>query len=239
MLHNIKNKITRQIRIVKLFLLIFMFNNLANAQFNTEIGYTAAYLKASEVNSIFRIYNNNQNSMIDTMKNMNFINGFNAGIIYRAGIMRFAASWESLTATRHSVEGSIIGQDPVSEKKLYFYFNTISGSLSLIKDHIGIGSGIDYNFFRLKTTKSGISSKVDLIKPEKEFLSSKTFLIFNFKVNSKLAIELKPYIRIPLKKIDLEPLEDYLNTEKNENFRYANFIQYGLSFNILNGKQPN
>lgn len=239
MLHNIKNKITRQIRIVKLFLLILMINNLANAQFNTEIGYTTAYLKASEVNSIFRIYNNNQNSMIDTMKNMNFINGFNAGIIYRAGIMRFAASWESLTATRHSVEGSIIGQDPVSEKKLYFYFNTISGSLSLIKDHIGIGSGIDYNFFRLKTTKSGISSKVDLIKPEKEFLSSKTFLIFNFKVNSKLAIELKPYIRIPLKKIDLEPLEEYLNTEKNENFRYANFIQYGLSFNILNGKQPN
>jgi hypothetical protein len=239
MLHNIKNKITRQTRIVKLFLLILTFNNLVNAQFNTEIGYTASFLKAKEVNSIFRIYNNNQNSMIDTMKNLNFINGFNAGIIYRAGIMRFAASWESLTATRHSVEGSIIGQDPISEKKLYFYFNTISGSLSLIKNHFGIGTGIDYNFFRLKTTKSGINSKVDLIKPEKQFLSNKTFMIINFKVNSKLAIELKPYIRVPLKKIDLDPLEEYLNTEKNENFRYANFIQYGLSFNILNGKQPN
>lgn len=239
MLQNIKNKITRQTKFVKLFLLILTFNNLVNAQFNTEIGYTASYLKAKEVNSIFRIYNNNQNSLIDTMKNLNFINGFNAGIIYKAGIMRFAASWESLTATRHSVEGSIIGQDPISEKKLYFYFNTISGSLSLIKNHFGIGTGIDYNFFRLKTTKSGISSKVDLIKPEKEFLSSKTFLIINFKVNSKLAIELKPYIRAPFKKIDLDPLEEYLNTEKNENFQYANFIQYGLSFNILNGKQTN
>jgi hypothetical protein len=239
MLYNIKNKMIRQFGIIKIIVLLLTINNIANAQFNTEIGYTAAYLKAREVNSIFRIYNNNQVSKIDTMKNMNFISGFNAGIIYRAGLLRFAASWESLTSSRHSIEGSIIGQDPISEKKLYFYFNTISGSMSFINDQIGIGSGIDYNFFRVKTTKSGISSKVDLIKPEKDFLSSKTFLIFNIWVNNKLSIEFKPYIRIPLKKIDIEPLQEYLNTEKNENFRYANFIQYGLSFNILNGKQRN
>lgn len=234
MLVKIKNNFIRQWKYVLVLMIFFSLSQAALSQFNSEIGYTASYMPAKSVNLIIDRYNANQ-EMIEEMKNFKYISGFNAGLSYRSGMMRFGAFWESQTAKKMGTEGNLIGSDPGTEKKLYFYFNSVSGGLALIRDHIGIGTTVDYNFFRLKTNKSGVSNRVDVIK--EDYMSSKAYLIFYLRVNNKLGIELKPYARFPWTKADMYPLGDYLLLERQEDFHFSDFLQYGISFNILNGKQ--
>ncbi|MBK7095153.1 MAG: hypothetical protein IPH57_08960 [Saprospiraceae bacterium] len=234
MLVKIKNNFIRQWKFVSVLLILIALYNSASAQFNSEIGYTASFMPAKSVNLIIDNYNKNQ-EMIEEMKDFKYISGFNAGLSYKAGLMRFGAFWESQTAKKMGTEGNLIGNIPGVEKKLYFYFNSVSGGLALIKDHVGIGTTVDYNFFRLKTNKSGVSNRVDVIK--ENYMSSKAYLIFYLRVNNKLGVELKPYARFPWNKVDLYPLSDYLNIERQADFQFSDFIQYGISFNILNGKQ--
>ena len=234
MLVKIKNNFIWQSKFIPIVFVLISIAYTAQAQFNSEIGYTVSYMPVNSVNLMIDGYNQNQ-EMIEDMKNLNYISGFNAGISFRAGLMRFGAFWESQTAKRQGTEGVLVSSEPGTEKKLYFYFNSVSGGLALLKEYIGIGTTVDYNFFKLKTNKSGVSNRVDVIK--ENYFSSKAYLIFNLKVNNKLGLELKPYARFPWKKVDLYPMADYLNVERHPDFHYSDFLQYGITFIILNGRQ--
>ncbi len=218
-------------RSIVLILIVFSFNNIY-AQFNTEIGYSVSYLEAEKVNSIFENYNSSH-SMLSDMKPLHYISGFNAGATYRFNGLKFGAFWESQSTKKIAIEGTLNNKN-ATEEKLYFNFNAVSLGTELQFRYLGIGATFDYNFGSIKTVKNGTSSKVKLVK--NEYWSNKVYLIFYFRLTDRFGIALKPYYRLPWESVNLSPLDSYLNdgidkiTQKN--------IQFGVSFNIINGRQP-
>ena len=234
MITTLKNKINSHMRFLLLVFILLIKISPSSAQFNTEIGYTLSYMPAKSINSVIDAYNDRQD-MIKEMKSFAYIGGFNAGVTFRTGGLKYGLFWESQTTRKTGTEGLINSSEAAKEEKLYFYFNSVSGGLALTGDNLGLGTTVDYNFFRLKTTKSGVSSKVDVIR--KDYLSSKIYGIVYLRINQKLGIEFKPYCRLPWTDVELTPLTEYLDVDQKDETRYSHFIQYGLSFNILNGKQ--
>ncbi|MGE5356870.1 MAG: hypothetical protein ACM3PT_11595 [Deltaproteobacteria bacterium] len=234
MINQIKNNCTNHSKITVLIFFFISVVNSIEAQFNTEIGYTMSYMSAKSFNSLIDAYNLKQ-PMIKEMKNLNYIGGFNAGITFKTGAVKYGLFWESQTSKKTGTEGTLISSEPAKEKKLYFYFNSVSGGLAAAGKHFGLGTTVDYNFFRVKTNKTGVSNKIDVIK--NDYFSSKIYTIIYFKVNQKVGIEFKPYFRIPWKGIDLDPLSLYLDAGDAQKSKFSDLMQFGLSFNILNGKQ--
>ena len=232
MLIKIKNSSVMLSKKLMVFFLALASITSISAQFNTEIGYSLSYITDPSNKLIIDKYNQNQ-EMIRNMKNIRFINGFNAGLTYRTGLVRFGGFWESQTAKRTGIEGSLLGE--AREKALFYYFNSIGGGIALIGNYMGIGATVDYSLFRLKTSKSGVKERINVINVN--HFSNKAYLIFYLRLNSKLAIEFKPYVRIPWKNVDLYPMADYLGVSRDPAFRSANFFYYGISFSILNGRQ--
>jgi hypothetical protein len=233
MLVEIKNNFESLWRKLLLFWIIMISVAGVSAQLNTEIGYSVSYMSGISTNKIIDRYNQNQ-EMIRDMKNLNFIDGFNAGLTYRKGIVKYGVFWESQTAKRTAIEGTLTGV--ASEKTLLYYFNSIGGGLAMMGNNIGLGATLDYSLFRLKTNKSGIKERIDIIKDN--YFSNKLYLIFNFRLNNRLAVEFKPFVRIPWTNTDLYPMADYLGVVRNTDFSTSNFVYYGISFSILNGRQP-
>ncbi len=219
-------------RSIALILIVFSFNNVY-AQFNTEIGYSVSYLEAEKVNSIFKNYNLGHN-MLSDMKPLNYVSGFNAGATYRFNILKFGLFWENQSAKRIGIEGTLNNKS-ATEEKLYFNFNAISFGTELQFKYLGIGTTFDYNFGSIKTVKNGTNSKIKLVK--NDYWSNKFYVIIYIKLTDRFGIALKPYYRLPWDSINLLPLDSYLNdgvdqiTQKN--------VQFGVSFNIINGRQPN
>lgn len=232
MLIEIKNSFVSLWRKLLLFLVSFAFVTAVSGQFNTEIGYSFSYLTGPSTNNIIDNYNQNQ-EMIRKMQNLNFADGFNAGLTYKTGLAKFGIFWESQTAKKTGIEGTLTGA--ASEKTLLYYFNSIGGGLALMGNKFGLGATLDYSLFRLKTNKSGIKERIDIIKDN--HFSNKAYLIFNLRINSRMAIEFKPFVRIPWKNMELQPMADYLGVGMDPDFRTSNFVFYGVSFSILNGRQ--
>ena len=215
-----------------LFFILFYLNGI-KAQFNSEIGYTVSYMPAEFTNEIIDAYNANT-VMLTEMKELKYVSGFNAGLTYRTGIFKFGAFWESISSKRTGVEGTL--NTSAKNRDLYFNFNALSGGLELQYHHIGIGATTDYNMHSIKTSVTGSSSKISILK--KNYYSNKVYIILHFKATDKFGVALKPYVRFPWTDVSLYPLADYLNVNKIEDYNTENFIQFGISMSILNGTQP-
>ncbi len=220
-------------RIVLPVLFILFFITLTNAQINTEVGYTGAYIPAKLTNKIFDRYNNN--NLLMKIKPLNYTGGFNAGISYRFGPLKTGIFWDGLSASRSGIEGSLDNNQAL-EKNLFFYFNSFSGSIEISAKHLGIGAKIDYNDFKVKTKISGATSKIPIIKDN--YYSSKFYLVFYLRGTDRFGLALKPYIRVPWEKVSVMNLADFLSIQQNDAFNHENLIQFGLTIDIINGIQP-
>ncbi|MEZ4906658.1 MAG: hypothetical protein R2771_03215 [Saprospiraceae bacterium] len=213
--------------------LLFLTHYISNAQFNTEIGYTLSYVKSDNINKIIDDYNGST-EMLTNMENLKYINGFNAGVSYRMGMIKLGAFWKSQTAYKYGIEGTLLSEDNV-EKKLYFYYNSIGLGGDFIYDYFGVGTDINYNIFKIKTKKSNLDNKIDVISDN--YFSSEFHLIFNFKISKSIGFQIKPYVGIPWNKVDITPVVDYLEYDDNPSKIESDFVFYGVSFVLMNGKQ--
>lgn len=215
-----------------LFFILFYSSSIW-AQFNSEIGYTVSLMPAKFTNEIISTYNGNT-VMLTEMKELKYVSGFNAGLTYRMGVLKFGAFWESISSKRTGVEGTL--NTSAKNRDLYFNFNALSAGLELQYHHIGIGATTDYNIHSIKTSVIGSSSKIDIIK--ENYYSNKVYIILHFRATDKFGVALKPYVRFPWTDVSVNPLAKYLNVTENEDYNTENFIQFGISMSILNGTQP-
>ncbi len=214
-------------------IIILFFTIHLSAQLNSEVGYSGAYLKADLTNTIINRYNSS-NNMLTEMKDVNYVGGFHFGLMYRIGILKIGGSWEGLSAKRVGIEGELNANFAI-EKKLYFYFNSLSGNIEFLYRNFGIGGTADKNIYKLKTIINGTTSKIPVI--EEGFNSSKLYLIFYLRGSDKIGIAFKPYVRVPWRALSIEKMADYLNVQQNSAFKSEKFMQFGVTFVLLNGSQ--
>ena len=218
----------------KIIIAIFLFFSLEiSAQLNGEVGYSLSYMKADNINAIIDTYNKTGDNKLKAMNTLHLLDGFNIGASYRSGMWKMGVYWENLSANRTGIEGNIDNNDAF-ERKVYFYLNSLSSVMELQYEHLGLGATVDYNYYSLKTSINGTTSKIPLY--EENFYSSKIYLIFYLRGSDKLGIAFKPYVRLPWSDSNISALGDFLKTgtglESTEKF-----IQFGLTFTILNGPQ--
>ena len=215
-------------------IIILFFTIQISAQLNSEVGYTGAYLKADLTNTIIKRYNSGQN-ILSEMKELNYIGGFHIGLSYRIGILKIGGSWEGLSAKRVGIEGDLNANYAI-EKKLYFYFNSLSGSMELQYENFGIGATVDENTYKMKTIINGTTSKIPVMNEDGN--SSKIYLIFYLRGSNKIGITFKPYIRIPWQDVSIEKMADYMKIQQNSAYKTEKFMQFGITIMLLNGLQP-
>lgn len=228
------NLIKNHNRIIILFVFILFFFGKAHGQFNSEIGYTIGYVPAKITNNILNTYNKT-GEVLDPMKDLKYISGFNAGLTFRLKFLKLGLFWESLNTKRNGVKGKLKEGNRV-QRNLYFSFNTYSGGTEVLIDRIGVGVTLDYNKFTVKTKTNGVSSKLDVLRDN--YYSNKVYLVYYFKATDRFGVLIKPFVQVPWTDISLDKVDDYLDIDKEITFEKENFIKYGLTFSILNGKQP-
>lgn len=241
---NLRKKVKR-IGIIFFFILLIV--PYTYSQVNSEIGYTISYFPLKTTNTIIDLYNKGANlgeeeTVLKSIKPMHFLNGFNVGLSYRFGGLKVGGFWNNMSANRIGTRGNVknnIG----NEKSIYLNVNTISFGTELLVNYIGIGASLDYNMSSIKTKLNNNSSKVLLSNDTKyAFYSNKVYLILYLRATDRFAIELKPYISFPWQRQDVSELDNYFdlskpNEPRNE-YKSEKMIQFGLTFSILNGFQP-
>ncbi len=237
---NLIKKIRRS-GMILFFILFFALE--MSSQLNSEVGYTFSYLPLKTTNSIINLYNNGNNlaeneTVLSPMGTLKLLHGFNIGLAYRVGTLKFGAFWNSLSANRSGTVGNVkegIGR----EKNFYFNTNTFSFGMEAIVGHIGIGGTIDYNSSALKTKLKNISSKVLISQGTKyTYYSNKVYLILYFRATDSFGVELKPYVSFPWERIDVSDLANLLDVGGDSSFDREKVMQFGLTFSIINGFQP-
>ena len=225
-----------------LLLNLFLLTGLS-AQINSEVGYTVSYMSLNQTNSIIDLYNKGKGlgeneSVLKPMAQMHILQGFNLGLTYRINVLKFGAFWNSLSASRVGTTGNV-KKDIGKEKNFYFNNNTFSFGTEFVINHIGFGLSIDYNTATLKTKLKNTSTKVLLSQNTKyKYYSDKLYLIFYLKATDSFGVELKPYVSFPWKRIDVSELANLLDVGDSSAFSSEKMIQFGLTFCILNGFQP-
>jgi len=213
------------------------------AQFNVKIGYSLARVSPEVSNQILAVFNEQQELFFDDyvpMADLKWVNGVGLGARYRVGGSSLELSWENLSRDRElqGINQTDVNSRPVSLTREFQYsFNMFMLTFETKYDMFGIGSAIGRNFVSLSEETTNGTGKSRIISRNAD--AAQTFarfhLSFNFSGSGTVAFAIKPYIQIPLSKVDISSMASYLDVSQAQSDE--SYPMFGLSFNFYNGRQ--
>jgi len=232
--------------ITRVVLLVSMCSVLilpkATAQFNVKIGYAIAKVSPEINNQLLATFNSQVGQQYDNyrpMEDLKFVNGVNLGARYAFGSSSLELSWENLSRARTS-QGTIIPEQPAipisTSKEFQYAFNMFMITFETRYELFGIGSSIGKSYYSMseEAIGGGDSSFFRNDADTSQFFA-RFHISLNFSGRGTVAFAIKPYVQIPLSKIDLTDVASRLNVTNDDYNESFNMI--GLSFNFYNGRQ--
>lgn len=211
------------------------------SQLNIKIGYSVAYAPAKTNNDLVRMYDDSQfqqygEDNYNQMGNLGAMNGVNIGFRYALNTSSVELSWESLRKTKKStafVAGQPQTQPTAVPYEILYASNNMMFTFENEIGFIGLGSSIGYNVFSIKAPASNGDEKKKIVKDNQFF--ARFHLALSFTGNSTVSCSLKPFIQVPLSKINFKALAD--NLEVSGDSYDESLPLFGLSLIFYNGPQ--
>lgn len=226
-------------RFIKHILILFLclnsfYNCLVAQSFAMRGGYQIGFTDSKVMNAIVDQYNNTRSWLDRPMPKIKFLDGFHVGLQFTYKIP-FELMWVG-RYRKISAEGTPSGQAK-GVRSLDLQYHGVSFGLipfRLKKMPIGFGLSLDFNTLRFDTQKT--EQPKEILLRQFNFAGS-LFMTLQIQIIKRLSIDIRPYVQIPIGRVDIYPVEQKLNPKNTakqapEDFQ-ANFLNGGASISIV------
>lgn len=197
-------------------------------------GYHIGFTESKVMNAIVDQYNNTRTWLTKPMPRIKFLDGFHVGLQFRYKIP-FELMWVG-RYRKILAEGAPLGQ-PKGIRSLDLQYHGVSVGLipiQLKKVPIGFGLSLDFNTLKFDTQRS--EQPKETLVQQFNFASS-LFISIQIPIIKQLLIDIRPYVQIPIGKVNVYPVEQSLdpqNSSKQDPTLFkTNFLNVGGSVSIV------
>jgi hypothetical protein len=215
------------------FLLLLFFGFLsspANAQINLKTGYSFSVLSTPALHRVVSSFNQSQ-SYISHFHDLDWMHGFEAGLRLKGGVHALELTYQGASKS-FKATGLIPGSINKYTDNLRYSANSLAVGYQLTNGTLGIGTDLLFQFYKVKyvegLTKHSFSNM-------QHMTAFKFYLMVTFKGDTGIDFALQPFVILPSKAYDLQPLADILHTEAGTG--EEKWIRYGLTISFYNGKK--
>ncbi|MEO6131575.1 MAG: hypothetical protein ABIQ02_06990 [Saprospiraceae bacterium] len=222
----------RHPRAIVFLLLVFfgIFSPPAYAQFNLKTGYNFSIVSSPGINRIVSDFNTSQ-SFSKPFRELHWLHGFEGGVRYKRGFhaveLTYQGAGKSFRAT-----GLEPGAASKYTDKIKYSIQSAAFGYQLGQGLFGFGTDLQYQWYKF-AYKSGISDEE--LKNIQHMTAFKFYLILNVQGNEGIDFAFQPYLVLPSKYFDLEPVSEILDTESV--VKREKWIRYGLTMVFYNGEK--
>ena len=221
---------------VILFFGIFCLLNIANGQFNLQIGYNAAYSNPKLNNEILALYNKENNWMSKPLSELHFMHGLFLGARYRFEQIAIALNWRSKTIGLSS-EGISPTTNTDYKMELFYRYHTYGLNVETAGTFLSIGASIDYSVMKVKDRITGQKKKIEFMS--EDGIGSHFYLNLNLPTFGNMGIALQPYYFVDWTGVNLTKLSERLVNGAISTNNLGKFNHFGISLIFNNGPQVN
>ena len=201
---------------VILFFGIFCLLNIANGQFNLQIGYNAAYSNPKLNNDILALYNKENNWMSKPLSELHFMHGLFLGL-----------SSEGISPTTNTDY----------KMELFYRYHTYGLNVETAGTFLSIGASIDYSVMKVKDRITGQKKKIEFMS--EDGIGSHFYLNLNLPTFGNMGIALQPYYFVDWTGVNLTKLSERLVNGAISTNNLGKFNHFGISLIFNNGPQVN
>lgn len=226
-----------------LVLTVVFVGTTASSQFNVKVGYNIGLASPDINNQILDTFNLAQMLNYDEYNEMppvRVMHGVSLGLRQGFSFGAVTVDWENLSrsVTSVGITRLPLPAQPISETiELTYTLNMLMVGLETRYGRLGLGSALGRNFVSI-TRETAQGEDFSLLSSS-QGTTSQNFARFHFSLNFSgsptVAFALKPFIQIPLSKVDLSSVATELGINKVETSE--SFPLIGLSFSFYNGRQ--
>ncbi|MEM9917523.1 MAG: hypothetical protein AAF990_05470 [Bacteroidota bacterium] len=220
---------------IRLLVCCLFFLHLAevcSAQFNTKIGYRAAWVQFDDYNSLLDDFNNERDWLDDTFKDLRLQQAVMMGGRYR---------WSNIALEFTGIFGfnstKARGTDPAGNVSFFkqFAYRQAGGSLGVefFAGLFSVGSSINWENFIVRTSDRSGGRKTEIMK--EQGWSAQFFLSISSPRSANLALSLRPYIQLYQNDWDFSPAYEELGVAADKN-SIEESMAFGVQVIFYNGK---
>jgi hypothetical protein len=200
----------------------------AFAQVNLKTGYNISMISTPGVNELIDAFNETQ-TYKSSFSNLSWMHGFEMGLRFKGGIhaleLTYQGGYQILKA-----EENVAGTDYTDRLRFSIHSGAIGYQVG--DGAFGVGTDVQYQWYKSKYEDESANSSW---KVNQEMVAFKFYLMFVLQGANNIDFAIQPYMVLPTKYYDPEPLADILGIE--ENFQQDKFIRYGITLLFYNGQK--
>jgi len=207
-----------------------MFSSPVYSQINLKTGYNFSFIDAPGLNDLISDFSESQ-EYSNSFPDLKWFQGFEGGVRFKGGIhaleLTYQGGYQVLKAE---------GYNPIRAStytdKLRFSVHTGAIGYQVSSGIFGLGTDLQFQWYKAKY-ENGVTS--EKLKDVQEMFGFKFYLMFTLTGDNTIDLAFQPYMVLPTKNYDLEPLSNILGIEKE--LAQEKWIRYGLTVIFYNGEK--
>jgi hypothetical protein len=213
-----------------LFLALFgFFSSPAYAQVNLKTGYNFSVLSGTGLDRTISDMNQAQTYQ-SSFSNLRWMHGIETGLRLKTGIHAFELTYQGAYQVLTAKGTSSTGENYADKIKFAVHSTALGYQIS--EGIFGMGTDLQYQWYRFKY-EPGQSQAV--YKNVQRMLGFKFYLMFTLKGDKSVDMALQPYMVLPVKDYQLDPVNHILGLE--ETHERDKWIRYGITILFYNGEK--
>lgn len=214
-----------------LFLSLLLICTKMSSQVQVKIGYNMGFISSDVYDQMVQEFNLSNFEQIDIpLAELKFMHGIELGARYQLNGNAIEFSWNNLKE-----DGAAVGETAsggLFEEEFFYSMNQFALAFENFFGPVSIGTGIGYNKISFRERIAGSEHKRNLISDSQ--WTAKISIAYNFISSRSVSFAIKPYVQVPLTKINLADMAEGMNIPPRPNTSEG-FLHWGLSFVFYNG----
>lgn len=213
-----------------MLLLVFFgfFSPPAYAQVNLKTGYNFSILSTPELNRLISDFDKTQ-SYNKSFHELHWLHGFEGGLRYKKDIHAIELTYQG-AGKGFKADGIAPGTTNAYSDKIKYAIQSIGLGYQLGQGAFGFGTDLQYQWYKFSYT-NGISG--DEHKNFQQMTAFKFYLMVTLKGHSGIDFAIQPYMILPSKEYDLNPIAQILGRDSGG--VKEKWIRYGLTVLFYDG----
>lgn len=214
---------------IRLLLLVLVgyLSSPINAQFNIKTGYNLSLLSDPGMNQAVHLF---QNAEYKTpFRDLSWLHGIEVGMRYRNHVQAIELSYQG-GYQRLQALGTHVDNNANFTDKIRLTVHSACVGYQLTGDVVGVGAEWQFQWYQ---TKAEIFPREQTLKHVQSMNGYSVFMLFTLSGRKAIDMVLKPYLIIPDKPYNLDPLIQYSGAEIH--LPHKKWTRFGISVLFYNG----
>ena len=221
-------------RLIANFILLLAFfgyiSSPAYAQINLKTGYNISILTNPGLDRLITSFNQTQ-PYTSPFSNLRWLHGLETGLRFKGGVHAFELTYQGAYKA-FKANGLNSTTSATYTDKLKYAVHSVAAGYQLGSEGFGLGIDLQSQWYKFKYESGQTQAKS---KNVQHMMSYKFYLMFTLHGDKNVDLALEPYMVLPTKYYNLEPISQVLGLE--ESVGKDKWIRYGLTVLFYNGSK--